>query len=167
MKKIGVGEFVRELLDGERNFRGVRFPDYANLSDYEGFVDLNNYLRKQRLSENPVDITGSKFRYVKARGLYLPYALGESTNFDGADLSESCLMRARFRHSHFWNAHFNNADLWEVDFESANLERAIFNRAIIYKANFRRANIKGAEGLYLQEVKDPRIELHIGFDEVN
>ena len=154
LKDMKVEEFAKKLLNGERDFRGIRFPDFADLSGYEGFNNLNSYLRRQPLSESPVNLTGSRIRYVKARGLYLPYVVGESTNFDGADLIESCFMRARFRHSYFWNAHFDNADLWEADFMSANLERASFNKAIIYRANFRRANIKGAENLNLNEVEE-------------
>ena len=42
-------EFVRKLLNGERDFLGIKLEEYFDLSGCESFNDLNKYLKKQEL----------------------------------------------------------------------------------------------------------------------
>ena len=44
---MSLTEFVEKLLNGERDFLGIKLEEYFDLSGCESFNDLNKYLKKQ------------------------------------------------------------------------------------------------------------------------
>ena len=78
--------FVNKLLGGERDFSKIQLPKGYDLAGYEGFSDLQRYLKEQDLRRNPVIIGDSSLVRLQAPGLYLPYVQGRGADLGGADL---------------------------------------------------------------------------------
>lgn len=87
-------ELVNKILSGERDFSGIQLPDGSDLSGYEGFSEMQEYLKKQELHFNPVMLNGSELGHLKANGLYLPCVRGWRANLVGAHLMEANLGEA-------------------------------------------------------------------------
>ena len=93
LKNMKGTEFVKKILKGERDFSGIKLERGFNLSEYDGFAEMNDYLKNQDLSQNPVQINDSDFSYVKANGIYLPLTQGVRADLYGANLSRANLSR--------------------------------------------------------------------------
>ena len=113
--------FVNKLLGGERDFSKIQLPKGYDLAGYEGFSDLQRYLKEQDLRRNPVIIGDSSLVRLQAPGLYLPYVQGRGADLGGADL--------------------RGADLWGADLRGVgdlkttlNLCDAIFRNTIVTEA---------------------------------
>ena len=113
--------FVNKLLGGERDFSKIQLPKGYDLAGYEGFSDLQRYLKEQDLRRNPVIIGDSSLVRLQAPGLYLPYVQGRGADLGGADLG--------------------GADLWGADLRGVgdlkttlNLCDAIFRNTIVTEA---------------------------------
>jgi len=116
-------EFIKKVLEGERDFSGIEFEKGFNLDDCDGFNDLNKYLQVMNFFPDeftPLIINGSRWQGVKARGLHLSYVRGK-----GADL----------RWAYFLGADLGGANLGEADLrEVINLGNTIYlKNAIFYK----------------------------------
>ncbi len=129
-KQMKVEELVNEILSGEINFRGIELPQGANLRNYEGFHEMQNYLMNQNPERNPIDLSNSNLIGLSAPTIYLPYSKLEGANLEGANLMGANLWRA---------------DLWRADFMRANLEGANLERADLREANLRGADLGGAD----------------------
>ena len=147
-------EFVKKILAGEKDFPGIYLPDGTDLSDYEGFAELQEYLKNQELKDNPINISGSQFRYIQAKGLYLPFVKGERANLSGANLSRAYLSRA-----YLSEAYLSEADLSRADLSGADLSEADLSEANLSEADLSRANLSGAD---LREVKNLESVLGLG-----
>ena len=108
--------FVNKLLGGERDFSKIQLPKGYDLAGYEGFSDLQRYLKEQDLRRNPVIIGDSSLVRLQAPGLYLPYVQGRGADLGGADLR-----RADLRGADLWGADLRGADLWGADLGGADL----------------------------------------------
>lgn len=155
-------EFVKKILDDERDLSSIKLKPEFDLSGYEGFKELQDYLREQNLNENPIYIRDSEFMYIKAKGLFLPYVRGVRSKFEGANLSGAKLMRAEFCGANFKGADlsgtdFGESDFWEAYFTEANLTRAIFNGAEFSNANLDSANLEGAD-LLMADFNDANLK---------
>lgn len=104
-------EFVKRILDGEREFSNIELEKGFNLSGYEGFNELQNYLKNYDLRENPVIINNSDFSYVRADGLYLPYVQGIRAKFEKAYLREADLLGASLMKAYLKGAYLLGANL--------------------------------------------------------
>jgi len=118
--------FVNKLLGGERDFSKIQLPKGYDLAGYEGFSDLQRYLKEQDLRRNPVIIGDSSLVRLQAPGLYLPYVQGRGADLGGADLRRADL---------------RGADLWGADLRGVgdlkttlNLCDAIFRNTIVTEA---------------------------------
>jgi len=146
LKKMEGEEFVRKVLDGERNFKNISLEEGFDLSGYEGFSEMNDYLKKQNLKDSPLDITNSEFKFVKASGLYLPFVKGRKANLEDANLWYANLWNANLGYANLWkanlwNANLGYANLWKANLEDANLENANLENANLGYANLRKANL--------------------------
>ena len=128
--------FVNKLLGGERDFSKIQLPKGYDLAGYEGFSDLQRYLKEQDLRRNPVIIGDSSLVRLQAPGLYLPYVQGRGADLGGADLR-----RADLRGADLWGADLGGADLWGADLRGVgdlkttlNLCDAIFRNTIVTEA---------------------------------
>ena len=52
LKNMKGTEFVKKILKGERDFSGIKLERGFNLSGYDGFAEMNDYLKNQDLSQN-------------------------------------------------------------------------------------------------------------------
>ncbi len=134
-KQMKVEELVNEILSGEINFRGIELPQGANLRNYEGFHEMQNYLMNQNPERNPIDLSNSNLIGLSAPTIYLPYSKLEGANLEGANLMGANLWRA---------------DLWRADLMRANLEGANLMGADLVEADLREANLLGT---YLRKAK--------------
>ena len=123
--------FVNKLLGGERDFSKIQLPKGYDLAGYEGFSDLQRYLKEQDLRRNPVIIGDSSLVRLQAPGLYLPYVQGRGADLGGADLRRADLRgadlwgadlrRAGLRGADLGGADLGGADLWGADLWGADL----------------------------------------------
>ena len=167
-------EFVRQALSGERDFSKTRLEEGFDLSGYEGFDELQNYLRKQNFKENPFVINYSELKDVKAEGIYLPYVKGEEAylvgaKLVGADLERANLERANLRRADLVGAKLVGAKLERADLVGAKLERADLRGADLERADLRGADLERAElwgadlsGANLKAVKNLDEVLNLG-----
>lgn len=137
LKRMSGKEFVRKILEGERDFRGIGLYEGSNLSADEKFVEMQIYLQEQDLEVYPVTIEGSIFFYVKAIGLHFPYVKGNKADLRGADLAGAYLKRADLRGADLRGADFEGAYLEGADLKGADLGRAYLERAYLWRADLR------------------------------
>ena len=124
--------FVNKLLGGERDFSKIQLPKGYDLAGYEGFSDLQRYLKEQDLRRNPVIIGDSSLVRLQAPGLYLPYVQGRGADLGGADLRRADL---------------RGADLWGADLRRAGLRGADLGGADLGGADLRGADLRGVGDL--------------------
>ena len=86
LKQMKGREFVTQVLYRERDFQRIELEEGFDLSGYDGFNEMQTYLKKQDFKENPLDITDSKLIGIIARKIYLPYVKGIRANLDRASL---------------------------------------------------------------------------------
>ena len=113
--------FVNKLLGGERDFSKIQLPKGYDLAGYEGFSDLQRYLKEQDLRRNPVIIGDSSLVRLQAPGLYLPYVQGRGADLGGADLRRAGLRGADLGGADLGGAGLGGADLWGADLWGADL----------------------------------------------
>ena len=140
--------FVNKLLGGERDFSKIQLPKGYDLAGYEGFSDLQRYLKEQDLRRNPVIIGDSSLVRLQAPGLYLPYVQGRGADLGGADLR---------------GADLRGADLWGADLRGADLGGADLRRAGLRGADLGGADLGGADlwGADLRGVGDLKTTLNL------
>jgi len=134
--------FVNKLLGGERDFSKIQLPKGYDLAGYEGFSDLQRYLKEQDLRRNPVIIGDSSLVRLQAPGLYLPYVQGRGADLGGADLR-----RADLRGADLWGADLRGADLWGADLGGADLGGADLGGADLWGADLWGADLRGVGDL--------------------
>jgi uncharacterized protein YjbI with pentapeptide repeats len=172
LKEMRGEEFVKKMLEGERDFSGIELQGRFNLSDYELFQELQDYLLNQNLQKNPVVLNGSEFGALHAEGLYLPFVIAEhanfgvshlrganleganlisaqfvSTNLSGANLRYTCLAEANLYGAMLMEADLYHADLGNANLRGADLAGANLDNAFLADANLSRANLTGAKNL--------------------
>ena len=140
--------FVNKLLGGERDFSKIQLPKGYDLAGYEGFSDLQRYLKEQDLRRNPVIIGDSSLVRLQAPGLYLPYVQGRGADLGGADLRRADL---------------RGADLWGADLRRAGLRGADLGGADLGGAGLWGADLGGADlwGADLRGVGDLKTTLNL------
>lgn len=154
-------EFIKKILEGERDFRKIRLEEGFRLSEHSCFKILHDYIVKEagcvsvqsinHLKENPIDISGSEFKYLVAKGLYLPYTEGSNVDFSYADLSDGLSGRFRrctelegsnFKNARFYKTNLSFSYLRDVNFQDADLENADIGCARLYHTAFNNANLR-------------------------
>ncbi len=145
LKQIKGKEFVKKVLQGERDFSRIRLEDRFNLGGYKDFEEMQEYLKNQDLSINPVIIEYSYFKYLKATGLYLPFVKGKGVHFYASNLHNVNFRKAEFPNSAFYASFLIKTDLTEANlswasFYRSKLDQTDFSGADIRQANFFRAS---------------------------
>jgi len=120
-------EFIQKILSGERDFANIELEQDFDLSGYEGFDELQAYLKDAGLEEKPLIVENSKFRQLDADGIYLPFLKADNANF-----KHGTFMGANFENAQFENADFRYAKLAQVNMKNANLENADLRQADLY-----------------------------------
>lgn len=138
-------ELINKILAGERNFSGIGLECGFNLIRYEGFTEMQNYLKRQDLYKNPIDITGSSLQNICATGLYVPYLAGVGADLRNADLSKAYLIHADLEGADLRNIKLWNAKLWRANLRNAKLIGADLGYANIGKANLENADLKDTD----------------------
>ncbi|MEM1536099.1 MAG: pentapeptide repeat-containing protein, partial [Candidatus Pacearchaeota archaeon] len=141
-------EFIKKILAGEKDFDGIKLEEGFNLSGHEGFNELQSYLKERGfwdgVEDNPLIISNSKFSYLIAKGLFLPFVEGRNSCFEGANLEGANFSGANLEKANFKKAYLKGADLQDANLMGANLERAILTKACLLGAYLPGANLKGA-----------------------
>ena len=163
-------EFVRKVVEGERDFSGIELEKGLDLHNVEGYSEMHEYLfrqdyEKKDLKQNPIRINGSSFMYINANSLHMPYLIAEGANLRGtrlvganllranleranlatAELQDSYLLGANLSRANLWGAHLERADL-----EGANLRGTNFSVATLWATSFKNVkNLRSAKHLDL------------------
>ena len=144
MKKMKIDEFVKKVLEGEKDFSNLEMI-YYNLSEHEAFPEVNHALGKGSgtYQYEPVSFKNSHLYRLRAPGIKLIKANLEKAHFCDvilldADLNGANLIKSDLSKSKFQRAHFNEAVLRE-----ANVSGAYFWEANMSKADLR--NVYGLE----------------------
>ena len=127
-------EFVNKILSGERDFCKIRLVGY-HLSNQE-VKELEDYLKKQDLQNNPITIEFSEFLGFSAENLYFPYTNGGAASFIDSDLKGAYLLGADFFKGKFKNVKLKGANLQGADFQEVDLYCVNFQGACLQKVNF-------------------------------
>ena len=129
-------EFILKIRSGERNFSGLELEERFDLSGHEGFAEMQTYLTTNAvdLKRNPVTLNCSRWRYLKAKNVFLPFLQGREASLFGADLEGARLEGARFvgadlGGAYLVGARLEGADLVGADLGGANLMGADLERA--------------------------------------
>ena len=155
-------EFIKKILSGERDFSGIELEEGFDLCGDDSFDELQEYLKKCDLKNNPINIEGSKLRRLDADGIYLPFIRAKGANLkhatlmganlENAQLEMSDLCYARLARVKLNNANLKNADLRLADLNLASLVKAIltgadFEAADLEYTNMQSADLKGVKNL--------------------
>jgi len=159
-------EFVRRVLEGERDFSGIRLEEGYDLGRHP---ELHDYLGAQRrMKKDPLIVTGSVFKGLKARDLEVHGMEAEGAEFEGASLEGAFLSgnfnNAEFRgdcnlnHAEFFMAQLANAGFYDIQMQgvriaNSGLKEATFRYAQLTNAHFdgcgmTRAAFRGDVALY-------------------
>jgi len=133
-------DFIRKILEGERDFYGIELEYNFDLSGHELFGKMQDFLRKQYLAKNPIIINNSDLSGVKALGLHLPYVKFESSILWNSNFEYAVLNFADFHNADLTYADFKHVELDHTDFRNANLQHVNFEHANLYFSDFRGAN---------------------------
>jgi len=155
-------EFIKKILSGERNFSNIELEEGFDLCGDDSFDELQEYLKKCELRENPINIEGSKLRHLDADGIYLPFVRAKGVNLkhaalmganlENAQLEMSDLRYARLSRVKLTNANLRNADLRLADLNLTSLIKAIltgadFEATDLEFTNMKSADLKGVKNL--------------------
>jgi len=155
-------EFIKKILSGERDFSGIELEEGFDLCGDDSFGELQEYLKKCDLKENPINIKGSKLRHLDADGLHLPFVQANGVNLKhaalmGANLENAQLEMSDLRYTKLSRVKLTNADLRNADLRladlnlasliGANLTEADFEATDLEYTNMKSANLKGVKNL--------------------
>jgi len=143
-KHMSGAEFVRKILSEEKDLSNIILEEGFDLSGYEGFEEMQNYLKNENLEEDPVLINNSEFISIKAKGLYLPYVKGKNAHLMYADLGDADLGDADLENADLENANLGYADLWNANLRKADLRNARLRDANLGYADLWNANLENA-----------------------
>jgi len=133
-------EFVQKILSEERDFSNIELEQDFDLSGYEGFDELQTYLKGADLEANPLIVKNSKFRRLDADGIYLAFLKANNANFKHATF-----MGANFQNAQFKNADFRYAKLAQVNMKNSNLENADLRQADLYLSSLIGTTLTGVD----------------------
>ena len=155
------GDFIRKVLEGERDFRGITLDTQDTaLHIMDGYKAMVDYCRNHDpyrrvnsigcrhldLDAEPLLLDNADFSGVQAIHLHMPYARGRNVRFKDANLE-----KASFHHAQFpgEDAQLQGADFRNVKFQGADLvyfwsPKGYFLRVDFSEANLSHANLHGA-----------------------
>src|SRR3990172_12862788 len=115
-------EFIEKLLNGERDFAGIKLEEHFNLKKHKKYKMLQDYLLRSKLWEEPIVLDAADLRFLKAEDIYWPFTHAEFADFTGADLQNANLFKACFTSSNFFEAQLRLANLRFAQLAGANLD---------------------------------------------
>ena len=148
-------EFVKKVLEGERDFKNIKLEPNFDFHSCEGFSDMQRYLKNENLYENPIILNGSELIRIKAQELYIPFTKARNVVFDHVDLSnayiECCdLTSAEFRGSildgsHLRGSNMKNATLLYTSANNTYFEETVLKDSCIRGCKMKRANFERSD----------------------
>jgi len=141
-------EFVQKILSGERDFSNIELEQDFNLCGYEGFDELQSYLKDADLEEKPLIVENSKFRQLDADGIYLPFLKANNASFKHAAFMEANLKGSQFENTNFRYARLAKANMMDSNLKNADLQLADLNLASLINTVLSEANFSGADLQY-------------------
>ena len=114
-KKMSGKEFVKKILAGERNFRFIKLEKNFDLYNYEGFNELQEYLKKETFISGPLNIGCSELIGLNAPTLWIPFIQGRYANLKKANLEGAKLARANLKCVNLYKANLRYADFVGLD----------------------------------------------------
>jgi len=147
IQMLGV-EFIKKLLDGERDFSKIWLEPYLNLSGDEHFPTVQNYLNDADLKRTPVLLDGADLTGLDGDGLHLPFLKASGANFKHATLMEANLESSEFRGVDFRYARLPQTDMKACDLRDADMRQADLNLAKLNNSELGGANVAGTNLLF-------------------
>jgi len=142
-------EFVKKILDGERDFTGIKLEEDFDLRGHEGFNDLLKYMdgteRHHELKANPVDLSHSKIYRLKAKGLDIPYLKAEGVALVNVNFNDVCLWEPNFKGAHFVEVDGSYSRMHSADFRGAKFYKSGLGSVSLESANLKGSDFEDAE----------------------
>jgi len=141
-------EFIRKLLDGERDFSRIRLAPYFSLSGSESFPAVQTYLNEADLENAPVLLDAADLSGLDADGLHLPFLRARGANLKHATLMEANLESSDLRSADLRYARLPQTDMRASDLRDADMRQADLNLASLNNCTLTGANVAGATLLF-------------------
>jgi uncharacterized protein YjbI with pentapeptide repeats len=172
--QISGNDFIKKIIDGEKDFKKVSLPKGYSLEEHEGYSEAVEYMKGAGTETEPYDFSEAKFDGVIASGIHIPHMKAQKSIFTGCgfkesvfervDLTDAVCTRSNFAKTVMKEGQFVRAKLDMVNFEIADIEGgnfwladlsctifikarlfdAIFCEARLVETDFQHANIKNA-----------------------
>ncbi len=147
-KRINLGgeEFFSKIISGERDFSNTQLYQIR----IQDIKQLNDYLRKQDLENNPIILNGSVLGWVNLSQIYLPYLSAIKTQFNKCRLRGAVLKYSNLRAAYFHNTDLSRAEIDHAVLESATLIGCSLDKTILKFSNLNHAKLENCSGEELQ-----------------
>lgn len=143
-------EFVKKLLQGEKDFNRITLVGNKDLTEY--VPQLKEFLITAQLEKESISLEKSVLGGIILPNIYLPYF-----NFSGANMSGACISGANMSGANLQGANMSpvymsevdlsGANLCEVDLSGANMSGANMIRTNLWRANMSEADLRGVKNL--------------------
>ncbi len=143
LTEIAPKDFVKRLMDGERDFASTRLS--GALDDEAAYAGLIAYLRERDLRAETLTAAGSDWSGLSARGLYFPFSKLAGINLSGADLRGADFRRGDFTGANLEGANLSGATVIGCRFQEANLAGATLRATDFYEASLVGAKLPGSD----------------------
>lgn len=140
-------EFIKKVMEGERDFTGVRLTDVDVAGDVFTFLELSDYLQKQDLKKQPIILNDAELEHIRAGQLWMPYLKAQRTSFKNAYFLGANFQFSNFSRSSFFNTDLQNANCQNCDFSSAYFKSTTLNKTQLKQANFKFSDLTGVKDL--------------------
>ncbi|MFH0889804.1 MAG: pentapeptide repeat-containing protein [Candidatus Aenigmatarchaeota archaeon] len=136
-------EWMKQLLDGERDFSRVKIVGGNMVLDY--MKEINRYLSAANLEKEPLIFDRADISGVHAPAIYAPF-----TRLRGVRAPYANFASAYMEHSDFGpyvnaNGSETCSILWSATLDNANMEHSIFRKARLKNASVKKTNFSHAD----------------------
>ena len=146
--EVAGGEFTQKLLDGERDFSGIRLQAYWGLSSGEVGRSVQEYLAQADLKASPIIFEKADLTGLDADGLSLPHLEAKGAIFKHATMMESNLESSQLANTDFRYARLPQTDMTGCDLRAADLRQADLNLALLKNCMLEGADLAGTNLLF-------------------
>jgi uncharacterized protein YjbI with pentapeptide repeats len=140
-------EFIKKIIEGERDFTGIRLTDHDTSGGQYTFMMLNEYLTTQDLKKNPIILIEAELDSIRAGGLWLPYLKARQASFKHAYFPLANFENGDFTRSTFFNTDLSGANCKACNFSNCYFKHTSFSQTQLHSADFRSADLLAASGL--------------------
>jgi len=121
IKEISEEEFIRRILNNERDLTGIHIKARSPLYKKENYNAFRDYLsgHQEDFRENPIRLSGSIIEGISGSNLCLPYLEARESTLRYCSIDNSSFQNSNFERSAFFSCSY-----YKCNFRGSNFERA-------------------------------------------